>query len=356
MFAMGYSSVKGACALIVLGMHRSGTSALTGILGLLGADLGPSLEPPSADNQKGYFENTKAVSLNERLLTALGSAWSDVKPLPDRWWDSQTARAFADEIKTVIAGDFGSSPLWALKDPRMCRLSPLWIPAMVEQGIQPRFILMNRHPVEVAGSLGERDGFPEGKSYLLWLSHALESAKWSEGHPRVFVTYDQLLSDWREVTGRIADRLDVKWPNGPEKAANEIERFISPELKRQKHQDNDKPKLPKLVLLTHAALEKAAREGEGGDEAKRDLARLHGELLEGYRTFGALASLEGDLRAEIMRNGEEMDALQEELSRFRYETPKLREAFAFAEKLAYERQDKIAELVKRINELRRKQA
>jgi hypothetical protein len=348
-------SPEKSIALIVLGMHRSGTSALAGVLSLLGVDLGPTLEPPAADNQRGYFENMQAVSVNERLLGILGSGWSDVKPLPDRWWESEPARRFTDEIRAIAIRNFGGSSLWAVKDPRMCRLAPIWLPVLKDMNCEPRFIIMNRHPLEVAGSLGGRDGFAEGKSLLLWLSHTMQSAKWSEGYRRVFVTYDQLLADWKGVAGRIAVALEVNWPRGLDESAGEIEAFLSPQLRRHRLLAGSDETLPMIVLKTHKVIEKAAKDGESEDTS-REMGSLYEELTEGFKTYGSLASVEEDLRAEIARKGMELAALHEELSRFRDETPKLRDGLAFAEQLAFERQDQIAQLARRINELRKKEA
>ena len=66
-------------AVIVLGMHRSGTSALAGMLSLLGIQFGRSLFPPQADNPRGYWEHREIVDLDDRMLMALGSSWDDMR-------------------------------------------------------------------------------------------------------------------------------------------------------------------------------------------------------------------------------------------------------------------------------------
>ena len=80
-------------ALIVLGMHRSGTSAFSGVLNLLGVDLGAHLLPASNTNQSGYWEHEEIVAVHDRLLMALGSSWDDPSPLPPNWWNSEPGRA-----------------------------------------------------------------------------------------------------------------------------------------------------------------------------------------------------------------------------------------------------------------------
>ena len=59
-------------AIIVLGMHRSGTSVFTGVLSLLGVDLGSKLMPATGANESGYWEHQEVVGVNDRLLRALG--------------------------------------------------------------------------------------------------------------------------------------------------------------------------------------------------------------------------------------------------------------------------------------------
>ena len=71
-------------SIIVLGMHRSGTSALTGVLSYLGADPGPSLIPGiEGINPKGFWEHSEIVKVHNNLLTALGSSWDDERALPN---------------------------------------------------------------------------------------------------------------------------------------------------------------------------------------------------------------------------------------------------------------------------------
>ena len=68
---------KGRKALVVLGMHRSGTSALARVLSLRGAALPRQVLPPNAGNEKGYWEPERVVALNERILQSAGLAWND---------------------------------------------------------------------------------------------------------------------------------------------------------------------------------------------------------------------------------------------------------------------------------------
>ena len=222
----------GSKCLIVLGMHRSGTSALTGMLSMLGLDPGTSLMPAQEEmNPKGFWEHGDIVAVHERLLTTLGSFWHDERDLPKNWWQLPEVAPFRREVIEVLRRDFGQSPLWILKDPRMCRLLPLWLDVFHEVGCAPHFVLSLRNPLEVACSLARRDGFSEAKSFLLWLEHLLEAVRWSSGYPRVVVTYDQLLADWQATSHRIEVGLCLSWPVKGEDVASRIQAFLEPSLR-----------------------------------------------------------------------------------------------------------------------------
>jgi len=205
--------------LIVLGMHRSGTSALTGVLSMLGADPGPSLVPGQEGvNPKGFWEHAEIVDIHERLLESLDSSWQDERPLPDFWWQLPAVSPFRESLRFILQRDFGQSSLWILKDPRMCRLMPLWLDLLQEMGCSPHFIICLRNPIEVALSLEHRDGIPKLRSYLLWLTHTLEAERSSRGYPRVAIDYGDLLKDWQAIANKI--RQDLQLPLIADESSN----------------------------------------------------------------------------------------------------------------------------------------
>ena len=89
-------------ALLVLGMHRSGTSALTGVIGLMGADLPNDLMAASDLNAKGFFESNRITNFDEELLASAGFTWWDCRRFPAEWFSSPVARAFA-RVRAVMA-------------------------------------------------------------------------------------------------------------------------------------------------------------------------------------------------------------------------------------------------------------
>ncbi|PZQ32576.1 MAG: hypothetical protein DI562_03225 [Stenotrophomonas acidaminiphila] len=221
--------------ILVLGMHRSGTSALTGALQRLGVELGDDLLPANKDNVRGFWESRAAMEIDEALLSKLSSRWDAVTELPEHWLDSPAARDGYGKAVSLLDSSFAAAALWAIKDPRMCRLAPLWLKAMHTVGVEPAVVMIVRKPSEVVASLGERDGIPCGLASLLWLRHVLEAERHSRDVPRVIVTYDQLLSDSRAVFDRISVALDVAWPRSDQEAEADIESFLAREEKHHNH-------------------------------------------------------------------------------------------------------------------------
>ncbi len=224
-------------------MHRSGTSALTRTLNLLGVELGQGLMPPKEnENDRGYWEHNAVYHLHESLLEALGSSWDDCLPLPPDWRDSAQAAAARREGLALLDQEFAGLPLWGVKDPRLCRLLPLWLSAFETlpktKRPKPLFVIAVRNPCEAAASLVKREKMSMTKGLWLWLDHMLHAEALTEGYPRVFVNYANLLEDWRAEAARIGKALRVSWPVKAGAAAKDIEAFLSPGLRRQFKDDD----------------------------------------------------------------------------------------------------------------------
>ncbi|MGQ9368815.1 sulfotransferase family protein [Azospirillum sp. ST 5-10] len=267
-------------ALVVLGMHRSGTSALAGTFHKLGLDFGSNLMPPEeGSNEMGFWEHNSIVPIHERLLRALGSHWSDPAPLPGGWTTRTEVRALAREIVDVLRHDFDRPGDWGMKDPRMCRLLPLWLPLFAEVGARPVFVLIGRHPYEVAQSLHKRDGLPLDRSYELWYRHMAEAEEATRDFPRVFLRYQALLEDWRACVGGALESLDVAAlraaVDGP--AAAEVDAFLTPAMRHNAADEaRFRAEAPSHVQALHARLGGAARRRRLGGWAARLLQVLRG--------------------------------------------------------------------------------
>lgn len=252
----------GKQVLVVIGMHRSGTSATTGALQCLGVQLGKKLYSGHRNiNAKGYFEHSDITDTNEEILLSLGTAWDDVLLKADAWWAREELRPFATKIRQYIRRDFANSPLWAIKDPRVCRLLPLWLEIFDSEGISPHFLFVVRSPDAVHRSLERRDGFSREKSFLLWLMHYLEAERGSRGYPRAFTLFDQFLESPKDELLRIEQQLELRFPLAVEAATACLSQFLSKDLRHQKGSDEKTAGTPisNLAYELECRLEQAAR-------------------------------------------------------------------------------------------------
>ena len=276
--ASSADKIAGSTALVVLGMHRSGTSALTGMLHHLGVALGERLMAASPANPRGYWEHTELVTIHGSLMSALGRGWDDIRPMPAGFEHSQPARLASEELRNVLRRDVAVAPLWGVKDPRLCRVLPLWNALLAAEKVSPRYLLMIRHPADVAASLATRDGISTARAYLLWLGHVLDAERGTRGKPRVIIHYEELVgtTGWRAVRDRIASEFGITWPRRDAAADADVDAFLAPELRRNRVSDRDQsaqPVLPYWVSMVYTAL----REGElhlddACDAARRELA------------------------------------------------------------------------------------
>lgn len=221
---------------LVLGMHRSGTSAMAGVLNLLGAEMPGELLPAAEDNnQKGFFETKELYHFHEAVLAEAGSSWESPIPVQSSYFESGQGQRRRAELADMLRREYAPHHLTAVKDPRMCRLLPLWMPALNDALIQPVAVLPLRHPLEVARSLESRNEFGLSKGLLLWLQHVLAAERGTREIPRVFVHYDELLTDWRAVVDRIDRVLDLDFAGSavPERVAE----FLGPELRHYTAED-----------------------------------------------------------------------------------------------------------------------
>lgn len=294
-------------AVFILGMHRSGTSALARVVNLLGADLGNRLMPAAQDNEKGFFEHEDIVVAHEALLTALGVSWQDGTPLPSGWENSEAAAVATQRINEILDRDFANSPLWAVKDPRQSRLLPLWLPLLKARGIEPYFILSWRHPLQVAASLQKRDGMARDAALLCWLSYTVEAYLGAKGYPLVISSYAALMENWQAEMSRIGEGLNLSWPVSPEDAKPAVEAFLTPQLQHNRQQGSEET-LPPAVQHCLNLLESPDEQG---------FAALHQQWQQENQATASLlqqARLQATALEESLQNSRKSAAAAEHRS------------------------------------------
>jgi hypothetical protein len=221
---------------IVVGMHRSGTSATTRVLNLLGLPTGERsdlwLELPG--NPTGYWESSSLTRFNERLLNRFGSTWWS--PLEVAAADGLTGipelRAEGEQLFRRLH----SSTTWVWKDPRVCLTLPFWRAVLQV----PLFgVLVLRHPLEVAASLWERDGIGTEWALALWeryLRHALHHLA---GLPVLVSDYTDLVAEpsgWAATARGFLAGQGVVLGEPPDLS---IGAFVRPELRHTVYSEQD---------------------------------------------------------------------------------------------------------------------
>lgn len=255
--------------IVVLGMHRSGTSATARMLNLLGCDLPSTLMPEAPSNPKGHWESNAIMSLNDDILHSAGSMWSDWLEFNPGWYDSPVVDDFLERASTVLHAEYGMSPLFVLKDPRNCRLTRFWFDVLDRADVMPLVVIPLRNPLEVVDSLEERDGMHRDFAMLLWLRHVLDAEQGSRGRRRVFLNYENLLDDWVGVADRMQDSLGISWPRFSALTAIDMENFLDQGSRhhvRSKESVQCNRLLSKWVRDTDAILREWATSGERTDE------------------------------------------------------------------------------------------
>lgn len=259
--------------IVVLGMHRSGTSVVTRGLQVMGVDLGNKLMPPvDENNEKGFWEDMDIYSLNMEMLNSLNSDWHFLTPIQPSDVNALRRDGYLLRAVEMLREKTSDAPLFGFKDPRVARLLPFWKEVFAQTRLDVSYVLTIRHPLSVCKSLEKRDGFDFEKGCLLWLEHVISSLVGTAGENRILVDYDRLMQSPEAELTRMAKKfqLQIDMP----KLEDFKTGFLDEELRHTVYQLND---------LT-------------SDEAAPPLAR------EVYSDILKAATIDGRLDASSFRN------------------------------------------------------
>jgi hypothetical protein len=282
-------------AILVLGMHRSGTSALTWLLGRLGAALPGDAIGASGDNARGYWESTGLVKADDQVLRVGRSSWFDPRPLDLSRLDAGAIASRKNRIREAIERGWGSAPVMAIKDPRQCRFVPLVAEVLAAMQVDPRAVLMLRNPAEIARSLQTRDGTTAAYAHLLWLRHMIEAERATRGMMRAIVDYDGMLADWRGAMARMAPLAGRDGWQPSETEAAEIDAFLDPALRHHR------VSMPAELEQPLAGIVAAVDQGLRGLLAQDD-EETRSRLDRAYAMLDAAPWLEGDIVHDELRH------------------------------------------------------
>jgi len=225
---------------IVLGMHRSGTSMLSGLLVTgCGYNVGSPLIGAGPANPKGFFELLPAVLQNDVFMRKQGVGWNfgvikydndkaieQFKNAQVEFKRGQRALRFLNHKKNIP---------YLQKDPRMCITLPTWLYLLNKE---PAVVFTYRHPLEVAMSLKKREkNFGLEHALRLWSVYNMRAIQHSQGLCRVLTSNNAVLSHPLKEVQRIADVLTVECGvvSPPQRLSQEVaNEFVDPELQQQK--------------------------------------------------------------------------------------------------------------------------
>lgn len=201
-------------AIVVVGMHRSGTSAVSGLLDELGVFMGKNLFAPQENvNEKGFFENAKVVDINDSLFDALLGSWDDPFSYnfelnyPDAYSEFELA------TKKFLSKEYASYELWGMKDPRTSLHLPFWDKMITDCNTLPCYLMMLRNPLEVVASIVKRDEFSLKKALILWINYTLSTYLFCSSKSLYILNFDSLLASPERVMTGICTKFNIEMPS-----------------------------------------------------------------------------------------------------------------------------------------------
>jgi hypothetical protein len=261
-------------ATVVLGMHRSGTSALSGVLQLCGLAAPRTLLSPSEANERGFWESELLTSLDDQMLRTAGSTWHGLGVIAS----GTDLGRYQRRAAKLLTEEYPSAGNILLKDPRLCRLLPIWKRVLEEKAQRVVYPIILRNPLEVADSLQRRNGLDVDHALLLWARYLLDAELNTRGDRRIVVSYPALLEDGPATIARLQSALDLPFAIDDE-IAEQIHGYLSDQLQHHHHSEDEllQSKLPavrEVYMILHRWSE---GEAEGFSD-HRKLDRLRGQV------------------------------------------------------------------------------
>lgn len=215
--------------IVVLGMHRSGTSAVMNALASLGAELGDDLLPAGKDNLKGFFEDRAINDLNIEMLSVIGQHWFSLSLVTNEHVGRLIDAGYLSRAKQLLQEKMAGHSIFGFKDPRVSKLLKFWLRVFSEMDVDVNYVLCIRHPLSVAKSLQQRNKTPLYKGYMLWLSYNFALAEELSQTAFVVQEFDQLMSAPLRELERLA--ASVGLPVDAHRALSFVREFLDPELR-----------------------------------------------------------------------------------------------------------------------------
>jgi hypothetical protein len=226
---------------IVIGPGRSGTSSVAGALQKLGLTVPGRAIPGNETNPSGFFEPRWVVDLHRELLEHAVVQTLDTSPAAlERAAKSAARPQVRDRVARWLTERLEKDDQLILKDPRTVWFRDMWVETARDLGVEPGFVTMLRHPAEVSASRqkyysGSKPRGERTDDVLRiggWVNVALTAELVTQGSPREFVRYTDLIRDWRSVLRKVGRDLDLRFEPDLDVTPHPVDDFIDPTLHR----------------------------------------------------------------------------------------------------------------------------
>lgn len=220
---------------LVIGVGRSGTSALTRVLSLAGCALPERLLGPIPQNARGCWEPLDALDINHRFMRRFDTEVLDpAMHFYELELSKSERESYVAQIQTFLSScNCRKGMALVVKEPTITQLMEFWLEAAVREGFTTKAAIAIRHPDEVHRSFSAFFSEKRISKELMnafWIKLNLLAETQSRSLKRVFVEYPNLLHDWRAEIARVAASLELEL--APDEAA--IDEFLSADLRHQR--------------------------------------------------------------------------------------------------------------------------
>lgn len=225
----------------VIGMARSGTSAIARGMQALGIELGENLEAPNALwNPKGFFEDVDIVfKINRAVLFALNYTWMSVNLVDKLCKDNENLVGIKKLAIDLLKERIKHTNHWGFKDPRTAKLLPFWQEIFQSLSLKDHYIIVLRNPLSCAASYKRVSGVDIEVGLMLWLMHLLPAIDGSNGKPRIMVSYERMLKNPHGELNRIKTFFNLDDLTNPLEVDKYAKEFLDKKLHHFDYEEAD---------------------------------------------------------------------------------------------------------------------